>query len=541
MDFCFRRKERAMNRIRQKFFGVAAILIGTFALSMPVDAQGPRGGGPGGVGGAPRGNFGGPRGGMPSVSRSGIPGRSPAKMDVPSRAPGRSPAKMNVPSRAPGRDPGRVDSPNRAPGRDPGRVDSPNRAPGRDPGRVDSPNRAPGRDPGRVDSPNRAPGRDPGRVDSPNRAPGRDPGRDLGRVDGPGRVPSRDPGRADTMRHPVPIHPGKPHPGFVPSAKPHPGQPHPGHWPGSHSILPPPPSPFFHAPHHRPHYLPYRPYFYDPVHFHAGWHPVYRPYYPWWIVDAATFGAGYAIGYYVRNGEPVYYYYPDETVVDVEPAPAEDVILEEIPLPEETGALAEPEITEAADNSGSVLDESILTPVEGGGQSVIENGGTEAVSALPKVSRSEIDSAWLKIQDGDTAFSKGEMTEAIEKYSQVSEDLPSIPDSWFRLAYAESARGNYGVASEYAVKGMEASKIWPASPFSMDYVYQGANDRKRTNLVALETAARNAPNDGPLNFLAGLSFYSDGQNDKAAKYFKIAEKNSPELKEFTEPMLNEIP
>ena len=316
---------------------------------------------------------------------------------------------------------------------------------------------------------------------------------------------------------------------------------HPGHWPGSHSILPPPPSPFFHAPHHRPHYLPYRPYFYDPVHFHAGWRPVYRPYYPWWIVDAATFGAGYAIGYYVRNGEPVYYYYPDETVVDAEPAPAEDVILEEIPLPEETGALAEPEITEAADNSGSVLDESILTPVEGGGQSVIENGGTEAVSALPKVSRSEIDSAWLKIQDGDTAFSKGEMTEAIEKYSQVSEDLPSIPDSWFRLAYAESARGNYGVASEYAVKGMEASKIWPASPFSMDYVYQGANDRKRTNLVALETAARNAPNDGPLNFLAGLSFYSDGQNDKAAKYFKIAEKNSPELKEFTEPMLNEIP
>ena len=243
------------------------------------------------------------------------------------------------------------------------------------------------------------------------------------------------------------------------------------------------------------------------------------------------------MGYYVANGRPVYYYYPsavtvrdDSSILYVDETP---VVTEE--FSQESVESAPESITEA-------ISDDILEDAEPSvAPSILQKEESASAMELPKITRAEVDGAWKGLQAGDSAFAKGDLASAVESYSKVSADLAAMPDAWFRLAYAEMARGNYELASDYCVKGMEASRVWPSSPFALDYVYQGASDRKKTNLQALQTAAENAPADGRLNLLAGLAFYSDGQNAEAARFLKKAQESSPDLKEFVEPMLKNIP
>ena len=315
--------------------------------------------------------------------------------------------------------------------------------------------------------------------------------------------------------------------------------------------------------------MPYHWHFYDPLPYHTGWYP-YRPVYPWWI-DAAEFGAGYALGFYVANGRQVFYYYPEpaNVSVSIDARSADDgsecltevpevleQITEDVPpaeeeliLQEDGSIQADGTLTDApaADIPLESVTDVPAPPQENAERSILEGSETEPEletgpgSELPRITRSEVDAAWKEIQAGDSAFAKGEMADAAAKYSGISETLPSMPDPWFRLAYTEMARGNYESASEYCLKGLRASRLWPASPFSLDYVYQGNTERKSEALAALEKAARAQTENAELDLLCGFAFYADGQNAKAAEFLKKAEKISPELAEFTEPVLKNIP
>lgn len=200
-------------------------------------------------------------------------------------------------------------------------------------------------------------------------------------------------------------------------------------------------------------------------------------------------------------------------------------VVTQAPITEEIPVVAEP-ITEAVPNGNEI--------------SILEDAPDEGGEALPQVTKAQIDSAWEGIQKGDEAFSKADLALAASRYQNVTRDIPSLPDAWFRLGYTEIARGNYVKAEDYMLRGMDASRIWPASPFSLDYVYQGASGRKTANLQTLETYASNRPSDSGANLLAGMAFFSDGQNAKAAKYLENAKKITPEWADFVDPMLKNI-
>ncbi|MDO4571464.1 MAG: tetratricopeptide repeat protein, partial [Planctomycetia bacterium] len=314
-----------------------------------------------------------------------------------------------------------------------------------------------------------------------------------------------------------------------------PGRPGENYRPGPrppHFAPPPPPPPHHthHGPgHYRPYYRPY--YYYDPYRYHYGYAPIYRPVYPWWL-DAAYFGAGFAVGYSVRGDSSVYYYYPESTtssepvVIDNSTIiinDGEDELFEPIPIDDRGRSILNDDLNLSEDAVQD--DDSFLL---------------QDAPAAPSITKEDVDAAWKKIQEADEKFGKGEISEAISAYESVTEDLSLIPDPWFRLAFAESARNNYDKAMDHMNRGLELSRTWPASPFSLDYMYRGADERKETNLRTLQTATKNSPDNADLNLLTGLTLYSNGQTEEAKVYLENAGNLMPDLKEFVEPMLKNI-
>ena len=327
----------------------------------------------------------------------------------------------------------------------------------------------------------------------------------------------------------------------------------PGHHPGAGPRPPHHPAPVPRPPHHPApppppisRYVYHRPYSYDPLRYYAGWNP-YRPVYPWWL-DVARLATDYALGYYIVAGRPVYYYYPTQVVAAPTYVQESIVIVEPVepvvtPAPVTQAPITAVPITETpiAEEIPSV-DDPITEPVpeevpQGEEISILEDAPEEGGMSLPQVTKEQIDTAWEGIQKGDEAFAKADLALAATRYAKITRDMPALPDAWFRLGYTEMARGNYTKAEDFMLKGMEASRIWPASPFSLDYIYQGATGRKSANLQTLEATALSRPTDSGLNLLAGMAFYSDGQTAKATKYLENAKKFAPEWSEFVDPML----
>ena len=249
--------------------------------------------------------------------------------------------------------------------------------------------------------------------------------------------------------------------------------------------------------------------------------------YPWWV-DVAY--AGYALGYYIVAGRPVYYYYPTQVVAAPTYVQGTTVVVEPTTQVVSPAPITEAPITEAP----------IVEEIPNGDEiSILEDAPDEGGAELPQVTKAQIDSAWEGIQKGDEAFAKADLALAASRYTKVTQDIPALPDAWFRLGYTEIARGNYTLAEDFMLKGMDASRIWPASPFALDYIYQGATGRKNANLQNLESTTMNRPTDAGLNLLTGMAFFSDGQTAKATKYLEKAKKFAPEWSEFVDPMLKD--
>ncbi|MDO4582475.1 MAG: hypothetical protein Q4D62_00085 [Planctomycetia bacterium] len=301
-----------------------------------------------------------------------------------------------------------------------------------------------------------------------------------------------------------------------------------GHQPHYHHPAPPPP------PRPAPRYY----YPYDPYRYY-GWGPVYRPYYPWWI-GAANFGAGFAMGYTVGS-RPLYYYYPDyvvtpsTTTVVIE----NNTIVQEEPVENEVIWNPPDDILEDVENpiwEENVEPVQVSKPVSVLNRDLNLSNNTD----LSKITKEMIDDSWKTIQEADTQFSAGEVREAIQGYNKVIDNVPVMPDPWFRLAFAEVSQKEYNAAMDHCLKGMELSRNWPASPFSLDYMYQENQTKKAEDLNFLEKTLRTAPDNSDLNMLAGMAFYSDGQSEKAVEYLTKAKNLMPDLVDFVDPMLKNI-
>ncbi|MDO4575931.1 MAG: hypothetical protein Q4D98_12040 [Planctomycetia bacterium] len=310
----------------------------------------------------------------------------------------------------------------------------------------------------------------------------------------------------------------------------HPGDPHHRH-PG---FMPPPPPPGG-GPGHHPwggpgHYDPH------PWHSRPGY---YRPVYPWWV-GIAQFGAGLAIGYRMGAWEQPYYYYYPEYVV---PTNGQTVVYENnttIVVQEPQGAVAAAEPMEQP-VLDSVLEPIPITQADTGQQSILRKDlNLSSDQNFTQITKEQIDDSWKTIQEADTLFAAGKSTEAVKNYRQVAEAMEGMPDPWFRLSVAEMSLKDYSSAMDNCLKGMEAAKQWPSSPFSLDYMYQGDQARKSADLAAMDRAVAASPDNSDLQLLAGVMYYSDGQTDKATASLQRAKAISADLETYVDPMLKNI-
>lgn len=231
----------------------------------------------------------------------------------------------------------------------------------------------------------------------------------------------------------------------------------------------------------------YYPFFYRPWYYRPGWYPVYdRIVYPWWIAG----GVGVGTSVYIYNDYTTDGYY-----------------LEPTPVAEITGQAQVP--PPPANNA-------------------------------PAVTKEQIQDAWKKIEEADKTFAAGKYEDAMKQYQAVADAIPQMPDPWVRMAIAAIAEDDYEWAVEASTHGMTLATGWPASPFSLDYMYQANRDKKADDLKMLEAVVGANNQNSDIQFLAGMVYYFDGQTDAATRHLSQAKQMTPDLGDFVDPMLKNL-
>ena len=294
-----------------------------------------------------------------------------------------------------------------------------------------------------------------------------------------------------------------------PDGKDHPGHPnHPGH-PGD-------------ADHHHHHHHPAPP----PPPPPCGPYPYYYyPRYDWWV-DEANFDMGFLAGYAYGAEYSYCYYYPTYGSSD-----SEDASDDQAKADDQANAEDQTKVDDQAkaDDQAKVDD-----------QAKADDSKDVVKAEMAKITKESVDSAWETLQKSDELFGQGKFDEAVAGYEKVAKELSLMPDAYFRLAVADMAKSNYQDASDHLMQGMEKSKNWPSSPFTLNYMYRDQTDQKNADLAKLEKAATDWSDKADIQLLAGMMLYMDGQSENAVPYLQNAQSLDENLGNITKPLLENI-
>lgn len=124
---------------------------------------------------------------------------------------------------------------------------------------------------------------------------------------------------------------------------------------------------------------------------------------------------------------------------------------------------------------------------------------------------------------GDEAFRRQKFHEAYQRYKDAAIVAPDMADAYFRQGFALTAMGQYDLAVKAFKRGLQFRPDWPASDFRLDTLYGDLALAKAAHRETLAQAAQNRPADGSLLYLIGVSFYFDGQPERAKPFFVRAQ------------------
>lgn len=140
------------------------------------------------------------------------------------------------------------------------------------------------------------------------------------------------------------------------------------------------------------------------------------------------------------------------------------------------------------------------------------------------------DRADRTIAQADKFFADGEYGRATARYRQALSLAPDYSTAFIRLGHAYIGTRNYELALDHFLLGLELerSATQPGSPLRQMY---GTNRiAKQAHLEELSAAALQQPEDGGLLMLVGIFLYYDGQQARAADFFRrAAEIDGPHL------------
>lgn len=126
------------------------------------------------------------------------------------------------------------------------------------------------------------------------------------------------------------------------------------------------------------------------------------------------------------------------------------------------------------------------------------------------------------IAEADRFFSQQQLPKAAQRYRQAIAAAPNYPKALFRAAHYFVAAGDYQNSLDAYLMALEISRDVRQPGFQLDDLYRGNMLDKLEHVNRLAEAALNAPEDGGLLMLVGLTLFYDQQPDRARTFFRSA-------------------
>jgi Tetratricopeptide repeat len=127
-----------------------------------------------------------------------------------------------------------------------------------------------------------------------------------------------------------------------------------------------------------------------------------------------------------------------------------------------------------------------------------------------------------RIEDGRTAFARGEYGRALEQFRQAVMIAPAESTGYFLLSQAQFAIGKYDEAVVSIKLGLELRSDWPMSRFDSRAPYKLNGAAFDFHIRNLRAALDAAPDDLRLLFLLGVELWFDDKRDEARPLFQKA-------------------
>lgn len=130
--------------------------------------------------------------------------------------------------------------------------------------------------------------------------------------------------------------------------------------------------------------------------------------------------------------------------------------------------------------------------------------------------------ALLYIDYGDAHFANKKYDDAMQRYRRAARLDPRLADAQLRMGFALAALGKLDQAAEAFKQGLALDSGWPGRVFTLDKLYGPNAAEKLSHRNALATASAADDRNPDLLFLLGVSYYFDGERDRAKHCFAEA-------------------
>jgi tetratricopeptide (TPR) repeat protein len=156
---------------------------------------------------------------------------------------------------------------------------------------------------------------------------------------------------------------------------------------------------------------------------------------------------------------------------------------------------------------------------------IANNAGNAAEQPRARVRASNAEArarAEQFLQFGDRQFTAPNLAGAYDRYKKAAAAAPDLAEPFFRLGHTLAAMGRYEQAAEYFGRGLSLEPNWPTQGLQLTELYRDKAAARLATLDMLKRAAAAQPDDGSVQFVAGVQFFFDGQTDVARGYFERA-------------------
>lgn len=158
----------------------------------------------------------------------------------------------------------------------------------------------------------------------------------------------------------------------------------------------------------------------------------------------------------------------------------------------------------------------------------VERGIVAApVTPAEKIAASNKESRALAarfISFGDGQFGEQQYHSAAQRYRDAIEAAPDVADAHFRQGFAYIASNRPELAARAFERGLALDPLWVNSAFRIDDLYERNKLAKSAHIELLAKNALTNRTGADNFFLLGLLLHFDGQQERAIKFFKQAEK-----------------